>query len=70
MIAGVRAYSIGSGMAWREQHFDTAVKCVSATDPTDALWKRRNDAVSKCDTDQDGTITQAEAALFSKWPND
>jgi hypothetical protein len=32
-----------------------------------AVW---NDAVSKCDTDQDGTITLAEATLYSKWPND
>ena len=32
-----------------------------------AVW---NDAVAKCDTDQDGTITQAEAALFAKWPTE
>lgn len=29
-----------------------------------ALW---NDSVSKCDCDQDGTITLAEAKLFSQW---
>lgn len=32
-----------------------------------AAW---NDAVAKCDTDQDGTITQVEAEVFSKWPNE
>ncbi len=29
-----------------------------------------NDSVAKCDTDQDGVITQVEATMFSKWPND
>ncbi|QEL20984.1 hypothetical protein [Limnoglobus roseus] len=32
-----------------------------------AAW---NDAVSRCDTDQDGLITLVEAAVFEKFPKD
>lgn len=32
-----------------------------------AAW---NDAVGRCDTDQDGLITQVEATVFTKWPTD
>jgi predicted GTPase len=31
-----------------------------------AAW---NDAIQTCDTDQDGLITQVEAAVFSNWPS-
>lgn len=32
-----------------------------------AVW---NDAVARCDTDQDGVVTLVEATVFEKWPKE
>lgn len=63
---GLKSLDRGAGGAYVGVPFVTLYNKDSKLSEA-AIW---NDAVSRCDTDQDGVITLVEATVFEKWPKE